>query len=357
MKKSLTLILATFLALNIFACGGDAGVAEPPSTDIDCVPEAGDPSATENGEEAAKNGVVAVYITINPELKLTLDEGNSIVAVEGLNDDGKELIKELNILGKSCTSGMEDILTLAVQKGYITQGTTVNVELEGLKGELPQATQDVLSYDISVVRDAVSNDSGIPFTIDVKGSSDQAGSQGTGTESGDTNQIVTETLTTEDGATVTITYQNGVKISEVHESTLDDGRQRTSTSSYENGLRVEEIIRYSDGVLETHRYSNEVKIFYSYEFADGTYDKRTYSESGLLIYQEAYVAEWNEFRTTTYTIGSNGLYTYSIYQSNDGYVEEVFYDANGNKASWKSVHTDGSQHHGIFDANGKYIEQ
>ena len=357
MKKLLTLILAILLALNIFACGGDEGVEAPPSTGIDCAPEADDTTSTENWEEAAKNGVAAVYITINPEIELILDEENHVVAVEGLNDDGKELTKELNILGTSCAEGVEGVLLLAVQKGYITQGTTVSVELEGLQGELPQETEEVLSYNIGVVYDAVMSDSGISFDLNIKGASNEEGGQGTGTEGGDTNQIVTETLTTEDGAIVTITYQNGVKISEVHESTLDDGRQRTSTSSYENGLLVEEVIRYSDGMLETYRYTNEVKTFYSYEFADGTYDKRMYSESGLLIYKESYVAAWNEFTTVTYTIGSNGLYTYSIHQCNDGYVEEVFYDANGNKASWKSVHTDGSKHEGIFDADGKYIEQ
>ena len=110
-------------------------------------------------------------------------------------------------------------------------------------------------------------------------------------------------------------------------------------------------------MLETTRYTGEVKTYYYGEYADGTYSIEQYKENGLLIYREGYVAAWGFFHTTTCTVGSNGLYTYSIYQSNDGYVEEVFYDANGNKASWKSVHTDGSVHQGIFDVAGQYIEQ
>ena len=80
-EKLLTLILAILLAFNMFACGRDAGVEAPPSTDIDCAPEADDTSVTENWEEAAKNGVVAVYITINPEIKLIIDEGSFVVTV------------------------------------------------------------------------------------------------------------------------------------------------------------------------------------------------------------------------------------------------------------------------------------
>ena len=152
----------------MFACGRDEGVEAPPSTDIDCAPEADDTTSTENWEEAAKNGVAAVYITINPEIKLIIDEGSFVVTVEGLNDDGKELAKELNILGKSCASGVEDILILAVQKGYITQGTTVDVELEGLQGELPQEKRTVLTYNIGVVYDAVMSDSGINFDLNIK---------------------------------------------------------------------------------------------------------------------------------------------------------------------------------------------
>jgi hypothetical protein len=169
--------------------------------------------------------------------------------------------------------------------------------------------------------------------------------------------LVEEIILWEDGTLETKTYQDGVIVSSVHESTVDDGRHRTSSCSYVDGELVEEIIRMSDGAVDITRYTNGVKTFYSFEWSDGTYEKCTYNESGLLLYKESYVAMWNEFRTETYTVGSNGLYTYSIYQSNDGYVEEVFYDANGNKASWKSVHTDGSKHQGIFDDSGAYIEQ
>ena len=166
---------------------------------------------------------------------------------------------------------------------------------------------------------------------------------------------VKETNIWADGTIETYIYQNEVLVSKVHESTLDDGRRRKSTSSYVGGNLAEEIISLSDGVVEITRYANGVKTFYSYEFADGTYDRRTYNGSGLLIYQESYIAAWGESHNTTYTVGGNGKYTYSIYKSNDGFVEEVFYDAAGNKASWKILHTDGRVEQGIFDANGKYI--
>ena len=59
--------------------------------------------------------------------------------------------------------------------------------------------------------------------------------------------------------------------------------------------------------------------------------------------------------STTYTVGSNGLYTYSIYESNDGYKAEIYYDAQGKPSSWTDTKPDGTVSSGTYDANGNRI--
>ncbi len=487
MKKILIILMTVFLAVSLFGCGEKPYSENNPSKEE--VFE--DVFSDMDTEDIWQVCVAQAKITINPEYELFLDEKDLIVAVKCLNQDAEDLYPELHLLGQPYEVGFESILEKAVQKGFITNGSQIHVEVGDMKGNLSQETLDQIITKSYIILDVVSYNSGLTINLAVKFGDtviappmEETPNQNPGQNEGsewpvveeekdsngnvikktitddegryvciyeytpegheisytehfpdgtvrvnftrvyhgtnpltytETNEfgetyditcdaegnpekksfytpdgelieewldgetiirrrwahndgnisdveyendvMVKETVIWADGTMETSTYQNEVIVSKVHESTLDDGRRRTSSCSYVDGVLAEEIILLSDGVVETTRYTNGVKTFYSYEYADGTYDRCTYTEGGLLIYQEGYIAAWNEFHTTAYTVGSNGLYTYSIYQSNDGYVEEVFYDAKGNKANWKSVHTDGSKHQGIFDASGAYIEQ
>ena len=116
-----------------------------------------------------------------------------------------------------------------------------------------------------------------------------------------------------------------------------------------------DVVYDSGQIHEYSRYDNEVLIYYRSEFSDGTYSEKKYNSDGLLIFEEGYAAKFGDKHSTTYTVGSNGLYTYSIYESNDGYKAEIYYDAQGKPSSWTDTKPDGTVSSGTYDANGNRI--
>lgn len=60
-------------------------------------------------------------IDINSSLKLSLNYRDEVVKVEGLNKDGKRLLKFENFRGDDLEDAIEEIAELAVEKGYVTE--------------------------------------------------------------------------------------------------------------------------------------------------------------------------------------------------------------------------------------------
>ena len=68
------------------------------------------------------NKVLTVLtIDINPSLKLSLNYKDEVVKVEGLNEDGKNLIKTENLKGDDLEDAIEEIVESAVEKGYVAE--------------------------------------------------------------------------------------------------------------------------------------------------------------------------------------------------------------------------------------------
>ena len=75
--------------------------------------------------------VTVVTIDINPSLSISLNYKNEVVKVEGLNEDGKKLLKSENFKGDDLEDAIEEIAELVVEKGYITKEDNhilINVE-------------------------------------------------------------------------------------------------------------------------------------------------------------------------------------------------------------------------------------
>lgn len=83
------------------------------------------------------NKVLTVLtIDINPSLRLSLNYKDEIIKVEGLNEDGINLLKEENFKGDDLEDAIEEIVELTVKKGYVSEEDNyilINVEGKDIK--------------------------------------------------------------------------------------------------------------------------------------------------------------------------------------------------------------------------------
>lgn len=83
-----------------------------------------------------KKVLTVLTIDINPSLKLSLNYKEEIVKVEGLNEDGKNLLKEENFIGDDLEDAIEEIAELTIKKGYVTEDNNyilINVDGKDIK--------------------------------------------------------------------------------------------------------------------------------------------------------------------------------------------------------------------------------
>ena len=112
----------------------------------------------------------------------------------------------------------------------------------------------------------------------------------------------------------------------------------------------------ADGTVWKTIYTEGVKTWYHRQGPTGIYWEEHYTAQGVLCYEEFYNPTdeigYPTGYTTVFTIGSNGLPTFSVNTTLDGNVYEVTYDGNGNAVSWKNIDKDGEVTTGKFDTSG-----
>ena len=80
--------------------------------------------------------MTVLTIDINPSLKLSLNYKDEVVKAEGLNEDGKQLLKSENFKGDDLEDVIEEIAELSVEKGYVKEEENhilINVEGKDIK--------------------------------------------------------------------------------------------------------------------------------------------------------------------------------------------------------------------------------
>lgn len=72
----------------------------------------------------------SVYLTINPEVRIDVNRKDVVVGVEGVNQDGIDLIQGYTFKKKDLDTVMDDLVDLAIEKGYLHAGGTINLSLD-----------------------------------------------------------------------------------------------------------------------------------------------------------------------------------------------------------------------------------
>lgn len=71
-----------------------------------------------------------VMIEINPQVLVTSNRVDRVIKLEGVNEDGKELIEGYKYKGKDFRIVTEELTEIAETKGYLASGGDVNITVE-----------------------------------------------------------------------------------------------------------------------------------------------------------------------------------------------------------------------------------
>lgn len=108
--------------------------------------------------EPEKGTVTRMTVDINPSVEFMIDDQNKIISVTALNDDGSILIVGESFIGKTPEEGVEMMVSLASETGYLIEGNveatenTVSISVSGDSKYAEQLMKDVSDKAESVMK-------------------------------------------------------------------------------------------------------------------------------------------------------------------------------------------------------------
>ena len=128
MKKGrIMCFMAFLLILMLGGCGkADHIEGQPESSTQEEAKDIATAGAAE--DQKPEEYVTAVIVTINPQIEIFLDADDMIVGVAYLNNDARDAFSDLEFTGKPIEEGIEQIVTAAAEKEYLSGGT-INIEV------------------------------------------------------------------------------------------------------------------------------------------------------------------------------------------------------------------------------------
>jgi len=368
MKKLIALLLAVVMMLSLVACGQTSGSGAQKEQDF-TVPE---------------DSVCAVWVQINPEFELYINESGNITAMNCLNKDAEKAFKGIDVTGADFERGFRLLLDAVYENGFVSGGEVqitwgvsrltdavfddavivdgfaratesfsnennlgLSASMKAMDTDRPEAEEEEsqneptpppieeenpFGPDVEILeRDA---DGHITKTREV----DSAGSEVL-TTYGTEGRIVAVTTTSADGSVMEMkrTYRSDgtMKTEEINDyahnihelwTYSEDGRSRTADA----GTYTKTETFHENGLLAS--YACQAKP--GYDLGDRTYEKYTYDEKGQTL--------------THHIIRTNGAHIKSTYHSENAFTMVV--EVNG-----VVDHTEywvGNDHIGGIDSNG-----
>ena len=74
--------------------------------------------------------VASVYMTINPEVCLDVNENDVVIRLKSVNADGKILIKNYDYKNKKLDVVLEELVDLAIEKEFLGEGGKIKLSIE-----------------------------------------------------------------------------------------------------------------------------------------------------------------------------------------------------------------------------------
>lgn len=84
----------------------------------------------------------SIYMTINPEVRLDLDENGQVVEITGLNAEGRDLVETID-LDTNRLEILDSLFTQSVNQDYLQDGGHVQVGLDTDSGHFAQYAEEI----------------------------------------------------------------------------------------------------------------------------------------------------------------------------------------------------------------------
>ena len=95
----------------------------------------------------------SICVDINPSLELKVNALDRVIALEGRNDDGKALARELDLSGKPYDEAMQRLLLSNGLTPYLESGSTITITLAGTGDHAVQMLSKVVCRAYAVAQE------------------------------------------------------------------------------------------------------------------------------------------------------------------------------------------------------------
>lgn len=94
--------------------------------------------------------VGTVRMEINPDVQMSVNRFDRVVRLEGLNEDGRELIEGYHAYGKGMQTVSDELADRAVDLGYLSDGGQITLTVESDRESWKTATEELLLLELDV---------------------------------------------------------------------------------------------------------------------------------------------------------------------------------------------------------------
>ena len=91
-----------------------------------------------------------VRMHINPDVLLSVNRFDRVVALEGLNEDGTALIDGYRAYGKGMKTVSDELADRAMELGYLSDGGQITLTVDSEKGDWKTAAEELLLLELEV---------------------------------------------------------------------------------------------------------------------------------------------------------------------------------------------------------------
>ena len=95
-----------------------------------------------------------VRIQINPDVMISVNRWDYAVDVEGMNDDGEELVEDYHYIGKKVDQVSDELADRAVDQGFLKEGDQITLTVESEHEDWKTATEDLLITELTIHLDS-----------------------------------------------------------------------------------------------------------------------------------------------------------------------------------------------------------
>ena len=94
--------------------------------------------------------VGTVRVQINPDVQMQVNQMHYVVGLEGLNDDGNQLIENVSYWWRKVEDVADELADRAMYMGYLTQGGEISLTVDSDNSDWKVATEETIVAELEV---------------------------------------------------------------------------------------------------------------------------------------------------------------------------------------------------------------